>query len=122
MKTSIDVSRQTRKFYTQANVLVPNFRYCGKEVKCSLSKSFCIHMHWYPLWLNSTSFSVKKPKFGYNSVLRRLLCASEMFVTHGIPSFYELLRNCIYNFSERIRISSNSIIKACLSPIIFIFC
>ena len=47
--------------------------------------------------------------------------ASAMFVTHGIPSFYEQLRKCIYNFSERISSSSNSIIKACLSPIIFIF-
>ena len=36
-------------------------------------------------------------------------------------TFYELLRKCIYNFSERISSSSNSIIKACLSPIIFIF-
>ena len=43
--------------------------------------------------------------------------ASAMFVTHGILSFYELLRKCIYNFSERISSSSNSIIKACLSPI-----
>ena len=39
-----------------------------------------------------------------NSVLPRLLCirmpysASAMFVTHGIPSFYELLRKSIYNF------------------------
>ena len=47
--------------------------------------------------------------------------ASAMFVTHDIPSFYELFRKCIYNFSERISSSSNSIIKACLSPIIFIF-
>ena len=46
---------------------------------------------------------------------------SELFATHGIPSFYELLRKCIYNFSERIRSSKNSIIKACLSPLIFIF-
>ena len=84
-------------------------------------------MYCCPLWFNSTSSSVKKLKCSYNSVLRRLLCirmpysASAMFVTHGIPSFYELLRKCIYNFSERINSSSNSIIKACLSPIIFIF-
>ena len=38
-----------------------------------------------------------------------------MFLTHGIPSFYELLRKCIYNFSERFSSSSNSNIKACLS-------
>ena len=60
-----------------------------------------------PLWFNSTSSSVKKLKCSYNSVLRRLLCirmpygASAMFVTQGIPSFYELLRKCIYNFSFR---------------------
>ena len=127
MKTSIDVSRQTRKFYAQANMLLRNFRYCSNEVKCSLFKSFCTNMYCCPLWFNSTSSSVKKLKCSYNSVLRRLLCirmpysASAMFVTHGIPSFYELLRKCIYNFSERISSSSNSIIMACLSPIIFIF-
>ena len=55
-------------------------------------------MYCCPLWFNSTSFSVKTLKCSYNSVLRRLLCirmpysASAIFVTHGIPSFYELLR------------------------------
>ena len=45
MKTSIDVSRQTRKFYAQANMLLRNFRYCSNEVKCSLFKSFCTNMY-----------------------------------------------------------------------------
>ena len=108
--TSIDVSRQTRKLYAQANMLLRNFLYCSNE-----------------LWFNSTSSSVKKLKCSYNSVLSRLLdirmpySASAMFVTHGIPSFYELLRKCIYNFSESISSSRNCIIKACLSPIIFFF-
>ena len=41
-------------------------------------------------------------KCSYNSVLRRLLCirmsysTSAMFVTHGIPSFYEQPRKCIF--------------------------
>ena len=60
MKTSIDVSRQTRKFYAQANMLLRNFRYCSNEVKCSLFKSFCTNMYCCPLWFNSTSSSVKK--------------------------------------------------------------
>ena len=34
MKISIDVSRQRRKFYAQANMLLRNFCYCGREVKC----------------------------------------------------------------------------------------
>ena len=54
MKTSIDVSRQTRKFYAQANMLLRNFRYCGREVKCMSFKSFCTNMYCCPLWFNST--------------------------------------------------------------------
>ena len=73
MKTSIDVSRQTRKFYAQANMLLRNFRYCSNELKCSLFKSFCTNMYCCPLWFNSTSPIVKKLKCSNNSVLRRLL-------------------------------------------------
>ena len=74
MKTSIDVSRQTRKFYEQTNMLLRNFRHCSNEVKCSLFKSFCTNMYCCPLWFNFTSSSVKKLKYSCNSVLRRLLC------------------------------------------------
>ena len=36
MKTTIDVTRQTKKFYMQANLLLCNFRHCSDDVKCSL--------------------------------------------------------------------------------------
>ena len=78
-------------------------------------------------WFNSTPSSIKKLKSSYNSVLRRLLCirmpysASELFVSCGIPSFYELLRKCIFDFSEQIGKNTNSIIKACLSPKVYFF-
>ena len=126
MKTSIDVCRQTSRFYAQANTLLRNFRYCSDDVKCMLFRSFCTNMYCSPLWFNSTSSSIKKLKTSYNGALRRLLLikkpysASTMFVTHGIPSFFELLRKCIYNFSQRISLSSNSIIVACLAPSVFI--
>ena len=125
LKMSIDVSRQTRKFYAQANMLLRNFRYRSVDVKCMLFKSYCTNMYCCPLWFNSTS-SIKKLKASCSGVLRRLLLidkpysASEMFVTHHIPSFYELLSKCIYGFRERISHSANKIIKACLSPIVFI--
>ena len=32
LKTSVDVSRHTRKFYAQANMLLRNFRYCSDDV------------------------------------------------------------------------------------------
>ena len=74
-------------------------------------------MYCCPLWFNSTSSSTKKLKAIYDGVLRRLLLivkpysASKMFVTHNIPSFYELLGKCrsIYSFRERISHSANKI-------------
>ena len=126
LKTSVDVSRQTRKFYAQANMLLRNFRYCFNDDKCMLLRSYCINLYCCPLWFNSRSSSIKKLKASYNGVLRRLLLivkpysASEMFVTHGIPSFFQLLRKYIYSFKERIDHSSNKIIRTCLSPIVFI--
>ena len=36
LKTSIDVSHHTRKFYAQANMLLRNFRYWSVDVKCML--------------------------------------------------------------------------------------
>ena len=104
MKTSIDVSRQTRKFYAQSNMLLRNFRYCGRDVKCMLFKSFCTNMYCCLLWFNSTSSSIKKLKSSYNSVLRRLLCirmpysASEMFVSCDIPSVNATHLLCIYDY------------------------
>ena len=78
MKTSIDVCRQTSKFYAQANTLLRNnvncvIRFCSDDVKCMLFRSFCTNMYCSPLWFNSTSSSIKKLKTSYNGALRRLL-------------------------------------------------
>ena len=73
MKISIDVCHQTSKFYSQANILLRNFRYCSDDVKCMLFRLFCTNMYCSPLWLNSTSSSIKKLKTSYNDALRRLL-------------------------------------------------
>ena len=39
-----------------------------------------------------------------------------MFVTHGIPSLYELFCTNIYRFADRVSKNSNSIIIACMTP------
>ena len=52
-KTSIDVCRQTSKFYAQANTLLRNFRYCSDDVKCMLFCSFCTNMYCSPLWFTT---------------------------------------------------------------------
>ena len=76
--------------------------------------------------VNSTSSSIKKLKTSYNSALRNLLLiktpysASTMFIIHGILSFYELLRTSIYRFADSVSKNSNSMIMACMTPIIYI--
>ena len=41
---------------------------------------------------------------------------------NGIPSFFELLRKCIHNISQRITFNPNSILTACLAPCVFFNC
>ena len=126
MKTTIDVARQTRKFYLQANLLLRNFRHCSDQVKCVLFQTYCTNLYCCQLWFNSTKSSLKKLSTSYNSVLRRLLgiskpySASKMFVSRGIPTFAELLRTSIYRFAQRIEHSSNRIISATLLPLMHI--
>ena len=110
----------------KTNLLLRNFRHCSDDVKCSLFQTYCTNMYCCQLWFNSNKSSINKLSISYNSVLRRLLCiskpysASNMFVSRGIPSFAELLRKSIYRFTKRIEVSSNSIIAACLSPLLYI--
>ena len=110
MKNTIDVTKQTRKFYMQANLLLRNFKYCS-DIKCTLFQSYCTNMYCCQLWFYSTKSSLIKLSTSNNSVLRRLLCiskpysASNMFVSRGIPSFAELLRKSIYRFKNRIELS-----------------
>ena len=59
MKTTIDVSRQTRKFYFQANLLLQNFRYCSDDVKCALFQTYCTNMYYCQPWFNSTKSTPK---------------------------------------------------------------
>ena len=116
----------TLVIYLQANLLLRNFRHCSDDVKCAFFQTCCTNMYCCQLWFNSIKSSTKKLSTSYNSVLRRLLCiskpyhASNMFVSRGLPTFVELLQKSIYRFTKRIESSSNSIIGACLSPLMFI--
>ena len=60
MKTTIDVARQTRKLYLQANLLLRNFRHCSDDVKCALCQTYCTNMCCCQLWFNLTKSSTKK--------------------------------------------------------------
>ena len=99
MKTKIDVKRQTRAFYAQANLLIRNFRHYTDKVKCYLSQSYCTSMYCSQVWFNSTKDSLRKLRTSHNAVLRRLLyislpySASQMLVIEEFPC----LMNCCAN-------------------------
>ena len=107
-------------------MLLHNFRYCTNNVECTLFKSFCANMYCCPLWFNSTLSRIKTLKTSYNSALRNLLLikknysASTMFITHGIPSFYDVLCPSIYRFADRVSKNLNRSIMACMTPIGYI--
>ena len=119
MKTTIDVARQTRKFYFQANLLLRNFRHCSDQVKYVLFQTYCTNLYCSQLWFNSTKSSLKKLSTSYNSVLSGLLgickphsASKRLYPCRGIPTFAELLRTSIYRFAQRIEHSSNCIITS----------
>ena len=67
MKTTIDVARQTRKFYLQAHLPLRNFKPCSDQVKCVLFQTYCTNLYCCQLWVNSTKRSLEKLSTSYNS-------------------------------------------------------
>ena len=110
----LDLKRQMRKFYTNANMLVRKFFKCTVDVKCYLFKTYCSTLYCSAMWFDSTKSAMKKLKVAYNNSLRRLLSlptynsASEMFAVLNIPSFGELFRNFAFSLMTRIASSINS--------------
>ena len=86
----LDLKRQMRKFYTNANMLIRIFSKCSVDAKCYLFKTYCYIMYCSAMWFDST-------KGGYNNSLCRLLSlptynsASEMF---AVLTFLHL-ENCL---------------------------
>ena len=119
MKTTIDVARQTHKFYLEANLVLRNFRHCSDQVKFVLLQTYCTNLYCCQLWFNSTKNSLKKLSTSCDSVLRSHL-ANKMFICRGIPTFAELLCTINYSFAQRIEHSSNCIISSTLLPLMYI--
>ena len=109
--SDLDLKRQMRKMYANANVLLRKFSKCSINVKCYLFKTYCSNLYCAPMWFDCTKTALKKLKVAYNNSLRRFMglpwhnSASEMFVNLNIKSFGEMLRSFVYSFRSRIMIS-----------------
>ena len=117
-----DISRQCRKLYAQANMLLRKFSMCSGPVKCALFKTFCTPMYTAFLWCSYTKGNMQRLRVAYNDALRILLkvprwhSASDLFVSCGIHTFEALLRHSMYGFMCRLDESRNRIIEGLVSP------
>ena len=90
MKTTIDVAKQTRKFYLQANLR--NFRHCSDQVKCVLFQAYCTNLYCCQLWLISTKSSLKR--LSNNNFVGFVNRIVTVLVKCLFPEVFQHLLNC----------------------------
>ena len=118
----MDIKRQLRKFYGNANLLLRKICKCSDNVKISLFKSYCANLYCSQFWINSRICETTKLRVAYNNSFRRLMkldyrcSASSMFVNNNVLSFKELSRKSLFNFIERLKTSENHFIKCSMVP------
>ena len=61
-----DISRQCRKLYAQANMLLRRFSMCSAPVKCALFKAYCTPMYTAFLWCSYKKGSMRRLNVAYN--------------------------------------------------------
>ena len=116
----LDITRQMRKLYGNANLLTRSFGTCSVETKLKLFKTYCLKFYCDIMWYNVKQSDLNALKVAYINSFRRLMklsyrcSASEMFVNHNVSSFKEVLRKSTHNFISRLKNSNNSLIKTVL--------
>ena len=71
--SDLDLKRQMRKIYANANLLLRKFSCCSAFVKCYLFKTYCSTLYCAPMWFDCTTTALKKLKVPYNNSLRRFM-------------------------------------------------
>ena len=125
-KDDRDMTRACRQLYAQGNSLVRKFHMCTEKVKIKLFTTYCSQFYCAHLWqYREFEKAYRKVKVAYNNVFRFFLrlpkdpegrpcSASEMFVNRRVKSFQEIIRNVVFKFQCRIRLSQNDLVKSTL--------
>ena len=93
----LDLKRQVKKMYANANLLLRKFSKFSVNVKFYLFETYCSNLYCAPMWFDCTKTALIKLRVAYNNRLRRFMdlpchsSACEMFVNFNIKSFNELL-------------------------------
>ena len=103
--------------YTKSNRLLRLFHCCSTDVKLTLSRSYCTCFYCPFLWTHYKKFTHSKLRVAYNNVYRRILklpprsSASTMYAVNHIVSFEIIVRKRVVGFTERLKVSENSIVS-----------
>ena len=60
--SDLDLKRQMRKIYANANLLLRKFSCCSVSVKCCLFKTYCSTLYCALMWFDCTKTALKKLK------------------------------------------------------------
>ena len=55
----LDLKRQMRKYYANANMLLRKFVKCSLDVRCYLFKTYCYNLYCALFWYDSTKAAMK---------------------------------------------------------------
>ena len=115
---SLDIARQRKKLFIQGNSLIRKFYMCTIDVKLTLFQSFCSPMYTAQLWTSYSNNDIMSLCRAYHNTLKILLGVSKREYTSPLCAFLNIrtcpgvIRNLVFRFIERLKDSSNSIIKA----------
>lgn len=113
----MDMDRERRALTVRCNMLARRFARCTNEVKVTLFKAYCQTFYTCSLWVRFTQKSFNALKVQYNNTFRMLLrlppfcSASGMFAEARVDSFGAVIRKRISSAMDRMRGSSNSLLR-----------
>ena len=116
-KDDNDMLRQMRILYTKSNRLLRLFHCRSTDVKLTLFRSYCTCFYCPFLWTHYKKSTHSKLRVVFNNIYRRILklpprsSASTMYAVNHIDSFEILVRKRVVGFTERLKVSENSIIS-----------
>jgi exonuclease III len=102
----VDIKREIRNLFMRSNVLIRRFSKCSTSVKLQLFKSFCLCLYDVGLWGNYSATVFNKLRSCYHKCIKmffgfdRLYSVTQMLLQLNLPSFDNLILNCINSFHK----------------------
>lgn len=117
LKDDMDMERERRALCIRANMLSRRFARCTNEVKVTLFRAYCNSLYTCSLWMNYTQGAYRALRTQYNNAFRALMglprycSASGMLAASEIDSFSAIIRKRITSLLQRVRGSSNGLLR-----------